>query len=433
MLGITDYFVVPFGLLLGATSFEVGLLVAIPHLVSSIVQLFSVRLVRLAGGRLPFLNIATALQASVLIPIAALAIAPKIQFRVGYLILFLIFFRSVGNSIAAAWGSLISDYLPPEKRGYYLGRRSQVIGIAGLIGLAAAGTYLSLMKKISPELGFFFLFLMASFCRFLSNNLMSRMTDVPLHSTPESDFTFWQFIRRYRESNFVKYLIYVSAIMFSAHIAAPFFSVYMIRDLKFSYLSYMMVHFSGVMAGLLAFPIWGKHADLLGNARILKTTSLLVPLVPVLWFLFSNYFVPLILLEFFAGFVWGGFNLCATHFIYDVVTPQKRVRCLSYFNLINGVSIFVGTSLGGYLADRLPTFFGSPLLILFLLSALFRLCAHLFLSRRFHEVRTAVRSISMAVSTSSLILSVIGIRPLSGLSSSWRMPSPPPDVEKRME
>ena len=165
------------------------------------------------------------------------------------------------------------------------------------------------------------------------------MTDIPLHSTPESDFTFWQFIRRYRESNFVKYLIYVSAIMFSAHLAAPFFSVYMIRDLKFSYLSYMIVHFSGVMAGLLAFPIWGKHADLLGNARILKTTSLLVPLVPVLWFLFSKYFVPLILLEFFAGFVWGGFNLCAINFIYDVVAPQKRVRCLSYFNLINAMII----------------------------------------------------------------------------------------------
>ncbi len=429
MLGITDYFVVPFGLLLGATSLEVGLLVAIPHLVSSIVQLFSVRLVRLAGGRLPFLNIATALQASVLIPIAALAIVPKIQFRIVYLILFLIFFRSVGNSIAAAWGSLISDYLPPEKRGHYLGWRSQVIGIAGLIGLAAAGTYLSLMKKISPELGFFFLFLTASLCRFFSNNLMSRMVDIPLHSTPGSDFTFWQFIRRYRESNFVKYLMYVSAIMFSAHIAAPFFSVYMIRDLKFSYLSYMIVHFSGVMAGLLAFPIWGKHADLLGNARILKTTSLLVPLVPVLWFLFSNYFIPLILLEFFAGFVWGGFNLCATNFIYDVVTPQKRVRCLSYFNLINGVAIFVGTALGGYFADRLPTFFGSPLLILFLLSALFRFCAHLFLSPHFHEVRTAPRS----VSTLSLFLSVIGIRPLSGLSSGWRIPSPPPDVEKHTE
>jgi len=36
MLGITDYYIVPFGLFLGASPPEIGLLVAFPHLIGSV-------------------------------------------------------------------------------------------------------------------------------------------------------------------------------------------------------------------------------------------------------------------------------------------------------------------------------------------------------------------------------------------------------------
>ncbi len=224
------------------------------------------------------------------------------------------------------------------------------------------------------------------------------------------------FLRRFRESNFVKYVLYVASITFATQLAAPYFSVYMLRDLKLDYLRFMLVHLAAVFAGLFAFPIWGKHADVVGNAKILKMTGLLIPIIPVLW-LFSSHFWYLIAIQIFSGFIWGGFNLCATNFIYDSVSAPKRVRCLGYFNLINGAAIFLGATIGGFLATRLPPISGYDLLSLFLLSGIFRLFAYFFLSSHFQEVRKTTRH----VSSLKLFFSVVGIRPLAGMAEDWRI------------
>ncbi len=413
MLGIMDYYLIPYALFLGAGTHQIGALVAIPHLLASIAQLFAVQVVRWAGSRLRFLSAGTFLQACLLIPMALLALRP-IPYSVAILILLQALFKVIGNLIGTAWGSLMSDYLPPHRRGIYFGWRSQIVGAAGLLGIALGGSFLFLMRGIDPARGFFFLFLAASLCRLLSSYLMNGMVDLPLASKSDADFTFFMFVRRFKESNFVKYVLYVAGITFAVHLSAPYFSVYMLQNLKFNYLSYMAVHLSAVVTGLIAFPIWGRHADLAGNARILKTTSLMIPAIPLLW-LFSENMFYLALVELFAGFVWGGFNLCATNFIYDAVSPEKRVRCLGYFNLIQGAAIFSGASLGGFWAGHLPSFGRSPLLALFLISGILRLAAHFLLSPNFQEVRQTAKK----VSSLKLFFSVVGIRPLAGENQEW--------------
>jgi MFS family permease len=319
-------------------------------------------------------------------------------------------YRIFGNLIATAWGSLMSDYLPAEVRGSYFGRRSQLVGSTAVLGVSMAGVFLFAMKRLDAGLGFFILFLGSLALRSLSAYLLSKMHEPGITRSPESDFTFLMFIRRFRESNFVKFVLYVSSMTFATFVASPYFSVYMLRDLGFNYVNYMLVHLAAVVTSLLSFPIWGRHADVVGNAKILKITSLLIPLIPLCWLLSRNPYY-LMLAECFSGFVWGGFNLCTSNFIYDAVSPEKRVRCLGYFNMINGAAVFLGTSLGGFLGDRLAPFLGFPLLSLFLLSAALRFFAHFFLSRGFHEVRQSAQR----VSSSELFFSVIGVRPMSGL------------------
>jgi len=115
--------------------------------------------------------------------------------------------------------------------------------------------------------------------------------------------------------------------------------------------------------------------------------------------------------QMFAGFAWSGLVLCASNFIYDAVTPPKRVRCISYFNVINGTALFLGATAGGFLASRLPAMQGYSLLSLFALSGLCRLFFYLILFRRFQEVRP-----SKEVSIQELFFSVVGVRPLIGVS-----------------
>jgi MFS family permease len=329
--------------------------------------------------------------------------------RIAALITIVAVFRILGSLIGPAWGSLVSDYLPENRRGQYFGWRSQVVGVSGVAGMILWGVLLSTLSGSSGALGFFVLFLLAGVFRAASFYFMSRMTDLPIHTQVDSDFSFWMFIRRFRESNFVKFVFYVSSITFATQLSAAYFSVYMLRDLKLDYMTYMTVHLASVLTGLIAFPLWGRHADMAGNAKILKINSVLIPIIPILW-AFAQNPLHLVLVEIFAGFVWCGFNLCATNFIFDAVQPAKRVRCLGYFNLINGTATFLGASAGGFLAERLPAFRGSPLVTLFLVSGALRFAGDFFLARHFREVRV----LDVKYRSAELVLSVLGIRPVSG-------------------
>ena len=416
MLGIMDNFIIPLGLFLGASPKQIGILVAVPHLVGSVAQLYAVPAVRAAGSRKHFLVSGAFLQASFILPIAGIAYT-RGAWTISFLIAVVAIYRVIGNFIGVAWGSLVSDYLPPQKRGDFFGWRAQITGVAGLVGIAGAGFFLYWMKQINPVLGFSLLFLSATVCRIISGMLMSGFIDLPHPESKQNDFTFGMFLRRFRESNFVKFVLYVAGISFATHMAAPYFSVYMLRDLHFNYLAYAAVQFASVTASLVAFPIWGRHADVVGNAKILKVTSVLIPGIPLLWLLSRNPIV-LVLIETFSGLIWGGFNLCAANFIYDAVSPGKRVRCLGYFNFINGLAISCGSFLGGFLADKLPPTAGYRLLTLFLLSGLLRWIAHLFLSANFSEVRQETRH---KISSLQLFFSVVGMRPLAGMDHEWNL------------
>lgn len=413
MLGILDYYLVPFGLFLGASTRGIGLLVALPQLLASVAQLAAVEMVHRVGSRLRFIVGMAAAQAATLVPMAVLALvaAPG---RVAALIVLAVLFRVLNNLIGTAWGSLTSEYLPAEKRGSYFGWRSQVVGVASLAGVAVGGFLLHRMEGISLSRGFFLIFLLATGMRFVSAVLLARMADLPWSRVAGSDFTFVMFLRRFRKSNFVRFVLYAAALIFATNLAAPFFNVYMLRDLRFNYLTYMGLNLMVVLAGLMAFPIWGQHADVVGNVRILKTIGWIVPFFPFLWLVSPS---PWYLagVQLVAGFVWGGFTLCSTNFVFDAVTPEKRVRCLGYFNLFQGLAIFLGALIGGFVADHLPPIRGHSLLTLFAISGLLRMGVQLALSGQFQEVRTEARP----VSSLRLFFSVVGMRPVVGQDNEW--------------
>jgi MFS family permease len=416
MITIFDYYLIPLAILLKATTPQIGLLTSVPHLLSSLSQIFAIHVIALAGSRRSLLLRCIAIQLLFLFPIPFLTMV-NIPHRIELLILFVIVFRVMGSLMGPAWGSIVSDYLPQDMRGQYFGKRAQLISLSGIISMGAWGVFLSVMNKASAGLGLFFVFLSAAICRCLSFYFMSRMVELPhVGSHSDAHFTFWMFIRRFRESNFVKFIVYAASITFATQLSAAYFSVYMLNELKFGYISYMAVHLSAILMNLVSFPIWGKHADLIGNAKVLKLTSLLLPVSPLIWICSNNLF-GFIAAEMFSGFVWGGFNLCVVNFIYDAVQPAKRVRCLCYFNMINSIALFAGASLGGIIAYKLPSLGPgkSPLLTLFLLSAICRVVAHFILSPHFKEVRPSYQK----VRSPHLFMSVLGIRPIAGLNVEW--------------
>jgi MFS family permease len=231
------------------------------------------------------------------------------------------------------------------------------------------------------------------------------MYEPPFHSRDDAYFSIIDFLKRAKDSNFARFVILAACLNFSVYLASPFFSVFMLRDLKFSYIIYTVLMTTVTLASIFTISRWGKLSDRTGNARVIKVSAFCIATIP-LWWLISHNPAYLLCVQIFSGSVWVGFNLCAVNFIYDAASPAKRTRCLAYYNVCNGLAICLGSLAGGILARNLPLLGGYRLLSLFVFSSMCRFTVA-FLMRGIKEVRPVEH-----MSNRQLLSSMVGLKPM---------------------
>ncbi len=404
MAGFTQDYFAPFLLLLGASVKQIGALNALPNFFASLVQLKSADLVERIKSRRKIINNFVFLQALVLIPMAISAFLVKTHPFI--FIALVVAFTSAGAFATPAWASLMSDLVPENKRGEYFGWRNRALGFVTVGASFLAGFILHFMKKINVFYGFLIIFSLASGFRIISWCFLRRMQEPVLIYRRQDQFTLAAFLRRIKESNFARFVLFVAAMNFSVNLASPFFAVLMLRDLKFSYFLYTAITVSAPLTIYFIIRRWGRHADKVGNLKVLRLTAPLIGIIPLFWVL-NRSILFLFLAQVFSGFTWAGFNLCAANFIYDAVIPEKRTRCVSYFNVLNGLALSLGALCGGFLLDKLPALCGYQILTLFLISSFLRITAGLFIPLKLKEVRPVEN-----VSGKQLFFSMVGIKPI---------------------
>jgi MFS family permease len=411
MFGFTVNYFTPFGLLLGAGSFAIGLVNAVPQLCNALGHLVSAGLVRLMHSRVKVVSPTVLFQGATLFVMSVLFLMP-VSVRVPVFVFLVGGHALFGAFGGPAWASLMSDTVDKREYGRFFARRGLVFGVVNFAANAIAG----ILLYVVPEkmYGFVGLLFLAGVCRVISGIYLGRMDDIPIAYSPEKhDFSYWQFIRRLRESNFVRFVLFVSLFNAGAFLAAPFFAVYMLNELHLSYAVYTAVTSATALTSLLTLPLWGHLADRHGNAVIIKATACLIPALPVLWLVSPNP-VYLVALNLFGGYLWAGFNLAAGNYIFDAASPEVRTRCVGYFNFTNGMLVFGGALAGGFLAEHLPGLAGfSTLQTLFLVSGAVRLAVVLLLVRSFGEVRPVER-----IASRDFLSLVMGFAPLASLGSS---------------
>lgn len=385
--GFGDNYINPFAVALGASNFQIGLLSSIPQLLPALMQLKVADMTERLGSRKKIIVRSVFLHAFMLLPIALVPYVSK-SIQIGMLIGLCTLYMLFASLAGPAWGSLMADLVPLRKRGVFFSKRSRLIGLVTLSTTFLAGYTLHLFKTQSL-IGFTIIFFLAMISRYISCYFLSRMYEPPLEVKREHYFSFGAFVRRLNVGNFGKYVIFQSTFNFAVFIASPFFTVFMLRDLGFSYLTYTIVVITVPLATILSMSYWGRYSDALGNRRVMRICSIIISVLPALW-LVSHEVYFLIGIQVLAGFFWGGFNLCSSNFIYESAIPEKRTRCISYFNTINGLAICLGNLLGGFLATHIPPVLGYRLLTLFAISSCLRIILSTTLLSRVKEIRNTV-------------------------------------------
>ena len=408
--GFTQEFFTPFILFLGATARHVGILNGALNLFSSLIQLFSAEIVERFKSRKKMVSVFIIVQLAALSVIVALTIAGRMHYWI--FIILAVLFVGAGTVFQPAWASFLCDLVGENKRGEYFGWRSRNLGLLGVAGMIAGGLILHRMEQRNLLYGFCLLFGLGLLSRLFSFLSLQRMAEPQSTYNKEDVFSFLQFFLRLKKSNFAKFVLFVSAMNFSVNLAAPYFAVFMLQDLSFNYFLYAMVTIAAPLTLYLTVRRWGRHADQVGSLKVLRLTSKCFPLIPLLWIVGQAPWY-LVMVEMFSGFLWAGFNLCAANFIYDAASPQKRTRCIAYFNVVNGFALACGALLGGFMVRYLPPLFGHKILMLFFISAMLRLAAAWIMPRMLKEVRHVEHIKSL-----DLFFSMVRLRSIPGIDRS---------------
>jgi MFS family permease len=384
-------YISPFAIAINSSNSLIAMLSSIGSLLGPLSQIFSSRLMeKYSRKKIVLKSVLTeSLMWSPLILIAFLYYKNIIT---NFLPLFLLIIFSlqtiIANIAGPAWFSWMGDIVDEKYRGRWFSKRNLLTGFSSVILAIIASFILDYFKKNSQiMIGFSILFLCALLFRFISYASFKKQYEPKIKLKKGDYFSFWNFLLKAPKTNFGKFSIFRFFYSFACSIASPFIAIYLLRTLNLDYTFYIIVIYAGTIFSLLILELWGKLADRYGNYKIIVFTSIFTPVIPLLWILNSSVVYLILVPSLIGGIAWAGFNLAAGNFIYDNIEKEKRGLGVSYYNMLNGIGIFLGAGVGALLIKFLPTIIFEPIIWIFIIGTFTRMVVVFFGLAKIKEIK----------------------------------------------
>ncbi len=373
-IALMQVFYVPYLHALGATNAEIGLGSSLPALMGGIVQLATPWALSRFGSRKALVVSMALFQGLMYIP---LALTWRLQQDTAIWTTIAAFSISTlaGGIHGPAWVDWIGDLTPRRMRGRYFGVRNRVFGIiqllisvgGGMLVDRGGGTFAKTMILFS------LIWAICAIFRTISSILLAVQYDPPhVVLRPGQTLIFRHFLRDLWSNQFGRFTVCTALLNFGANFSAPFFAVYMLQDLGYSYTRYTILAMIPTLATIATIPISGRLIDRVGTVRPMKSFAIVIATLS-LWWVFSDNFWYLAVIQVVAGIAWAGYGLSAFNYSIEVVEPARRVPSLAYANVLNSITISAGAATGGFLAPILPNVAKYQIQTIFLVSALLRI------------------------------------------------------------
>jgi len=377
---ISNTYLVPFALTLKASSSEIGILIAVQNLAGTLSQIPGAIMTEYYSRKAIWMFAQVVGKILFWLPIVLLPFL-NLQNSVYILILLVAMLTFAQGLRSPAWASLMGDLVPQNIRGRYFGSRNMITGFAGIVMTLIAGFIVTLY-------GFSAIFLIYIILSVIAIPFFLKMYEPPTKKIFHYRHKFavrpsdWSSTLQ-RNRGLAIFTLYLIVMNFAFIIASPFYTVYMLKDLKFSYLMFAVLIILGALARILTFKYWGRLNDRYGSRKIFVVTSFFAIFVPLFWlFVYEPITAALVLI--FEGFIFSGFDQVAFNYLLDITPADRRPQYVANHNFFVGLGVFFGALLGGLLAGM---FEGHTLLIfrglqvVFLVSFIIRIGALLILPK----------------------------------------------------
>lgn len=402
MVGLGEAYFPADAVRLGASRLMIGLVVGLPLALGATGPLLALRLLARWRVRRPFVVAAAAGQA---LTLACLALGDGLGLQTPTSLLALVvLYQIFGQAAGTVWSSWFGDLVPSAIRGSYFALRNRSAYLGTCAGLVAGGFFLEHLESAGPTgggggLGFAIALAVAFLLRMTSVVLLWMSVEPRFHGLPDR-VRVVRFLRSERGTRAWQLVGLFALFQGSVYVAAPYFQPFMLEDLSFSYLEFMVASLAAVLFKVISLPGWGRHIDARGPRPVAIVSALLVALLPIPW-LWSRGLGWVLLAQAASGMSWAGLEVSQFALMLESSYRRTRVHVFAALSVLNGSGQLLGTLAGAAIISATGT-----LLSVFAASTLLRLGAALLLPRLLPTPAGTPH-----VRVKDLLLLLIGIRP----------------------
>ncbi|MDZ8079970.1 MAG: MFS transporter [Nostoc sp. DcaGUA01] len=302
----------------------------------------------------------------------------------------------------ASWLSWMANIIPRRLRGRYFGIRNSAASLTNLICVPIAGLVLShwyggvlqgygvilLLSMIFGIIGLGCQYFQVDMNPRSQNTYVGKLaqtSEIQSDATKNESSQETQLVYTppeqlnssiWKNSNFLRFLLYFGLWTLAFNLSAPFFNLYMLDTLDLN-VSYVTIYTSlQAGANFVMLILWGKLADKIGNRPILLFGGILVAATPLLWLGIGvnrlDIWLWLPLLHILTGGTGAAMDLCNNNIQLGIAPIKNQSIYFAIAAAVAGASGALGTTIGSFILQFTES---GGSLALFAISTVFRLTA----------------------------------------------------------
>lgn len=337
-------------LLLGASSFQIGLVLAIPALFNLVQIPAAYVMQRLTNRRLGFILFTGVHRIFwTLTGVVPFLVSEQFYFEL-YLIFYSLAFLS--NAIGSVlWTSLISDMVPSQVRGRYFGIRSMLLWGTVSITLFIGGNILDAYPGMD---GYHILFQICAVGSIVNIITSLFYPNMPFEKSTAPNLKL-MVKKPFENPVFFRAMFFITGFLFLQNMVVPLFSLIMFSIMGLSYFVVSILTIVSTVSMMISYYYWGNLNARIPTSKLLFWTFPIIAASCLLWG--ATIIVPVILvlviIHILLGIGQGGFNLLMFNFIIGDTPKSDRPMYIAVFAAVTGVAAFLGPIIGGFIFDRI--------------------------------------------------------------------------------
>jgi hypothetical protein len=397
MIGFSESFAIVWGVKMGLSLVQIGVLSTLPILIGAFAQWIIPPLISNK-------NLKVGIQLAHLVQITGLGLLLSLKGNdeIYFQLLIALTFYWVGGMVTGPlWLDWISGWLPHGKFSRFLGKRNSFVAAITLFSFLSAAVLVGgFEREFNPD-RFFIIFAGGFTARVVSWIVIWFHSSPPLRKNPTLAIGIQKLSERSRKPVYA-IICFTVLFKFVVNIASPFFLPYMFEELKFDLATYVLITAIPFLGRTLYVAKWGEAARQIKPFVGLQIACFGIAANAFFWSLAAR---PAFLgfVEFLSGVMWGGFDLFVVLIVQNY-WPGSARKILGFHLALMSLASLGGAAVGAHILKVN----GGDYIALFQTSAGYRALVALgffLVLRRLKETRVSLKVYGDFMAT------VISIRP----------------------